>query len=502
MTNTQFNFNFEVDERLQAAVDNFAVKPHPLSLVFPEMSDEDFQKLKEDVAGNGVYNPIWYVIEDGEVLILDGRHRYRACLENGIDPIQFMKPWEGPGSDHTFVIAQNLLRRHLDASQRGMCAVAAMDYFVEEAKRRQQEAGGDHGNQYTGGKVAVVLNSEQAANANENKAVAQAAKLFNIGKSSVHDAVTVTKDGTEEEKQSVIKGEKAVSAVAKTIRARKKQSAELSVVKDYITLAEFEAGATPADISFSESTKFNKQDNASIDWAKWTWNPVTGCLHECSYCYARDIANRFYKQGFEPSFYPGRLACPKNTNAPKAAEADPSYKNVFTCSMADLFGGWVPEQWINVVLAEVAANPQWNFLLLTKFAKRLPNFQFPKNAWVGTSVDCQARVKSAEDAFEKLKCGTKWLSVEPMLEPLTFTRLELFDWIVIGGASKSNQTPEWVPPFDWLVDLHQQARKAGCRIYHKDNLGLTDAMRLKEFPWVEPAAKELPQSLRYLKSLQ
>lgn len=24
-----------------------------------------------------------------------------------------------------------------------------------------------------------------------------------------------------------------------------------------------------------------------IDWCDSTWNPVTGCLHGCEYCYAR-----------------------------------------------------------------------------------------------------------------------------------------------------------------------------------------------------------------------
>lgn len=27
-----------------------------------------------------------------------------------------------------------------------------------------------------------------------------------------------------------------------------------------------------------------------IDWCDSTWNPVTGCLHGCAYCYARKIA--------------------------------------------------------------------------------------------------------------------------------------------------------------------------------------------------------------------
>ena len=244
--------------------------------------------------------------------------------------------------------------------------------------------------------------------------------------------------------------------------------------------------------------KFNKQEGESIEWAQFSWNPVTGCKHDCPYCYARDIAERFYKQKFEPSFYPGRLSMPKNTKVPPKAFNDVSYKNVFTCSMADLFGRWVPDAWINEVFKAVSDSPEWNFLFLTKFPKRMTEFSYPANAWLGTSVDCQARVKAAEDAFEQVTSGTKWLSIEPMLEPLKFTRLELFDWVVIGGSSKSTRTPEWTPPFDWLADLHTQAREAGCKIYHKSNLGLTDSMRLKEFPWRDAKQKVLPDALKYL----
>lgn len=34
-------------------------------------------------------------------------------------------------------------------------------------------------------------------------------------------------------------------------------------------------------------------NNTKIDWATRSWNPVTGCLHGCPYCYARKIAERF-----------------------------------------------------------------------------------------------------------------------------------------------------------------------------------------------------------------
>ena len=272
--------------------------------------------------------------------------------------------------------------------------------------------------------------------------------------------------------------------------------------KNWLTAAEWEA-CDEHDrerlFAMSSDSTFNKQDNASIEWAQWSWNPITGCKHDCPYCYARDIAKRFYPQGFETSIYPCRFSAPVNTKVPSKAEEDTAYRNVFTGSMADIFGRWVPEEWITMVIDRVRDNPQWNFLFLTKFPQRVHEFgEMPGNAWMGTTVDCQERVANAEKAFAKMGGGIKWLSIEPMLTPLKFTRLDLFDWVVIGGASKSAQTPAWVPPFDWIADLHAQAREAGCAVYHKDNLGMGDEMRLKEFPWETRHEKQLPDALKYL----
>ncbi len=237
----------------------------------------------------------------------------------------------------------------------------------------------------------------------------------------------------------------------------------------------------PVDPGKASNTTFNRT-NDLVDWAWWTWNPVTGCLHNCPYCYARDIANRFYPTKFAPTFLPERLAAPANTKVP--VSDDPRSRRVFTCSMADLFGKWVPQEWIDAVFAQVRDNPQWTFLFLTKFPQRMAELDWPDNAWVGTSVDRQYRVPIAERAFEHLKAGVKWLSCEPMLEPLTFSRLDLFDWVVVGGQSKSTQEPAFYPPWEWIEDLLGQARAAGCRVYMKPNLIAPDGTNL---------AKEEPQ---------
>ena len=86
-----------------------------------------------------------------------------------------------------------------------------------------------------------------------------------------------------------------------------------------------------------------------------------------------------------------------------------------------------------------------------------------------------------------------------MIEPLRFERLDLFDWIVIGGASPSSGTPKWEPPFEWIDDLVAQCREAGTKIYMKSNLGI--ANRILELPLDLPIIgdpKRAPESFFYL----
>lgn len=225
---------------------------------------------------------------------------------------------------------------------------------------------------------------------------------------------------------------------------------------------------------------FNQSNGSGISWAAWSWNPVTGCLHECDYCYAREIATngRFasaYPAGFTPLFRPERLAAPANTRIPVAHRNDPAWKRVFVVSMGDLYGRWVPDAWINAVHEAMRSNPQWQYITLTKFPRRYVGLEMPSGAWVGTSVDTQARVRIAQDAFSRIDgVAVKWLSLEPLLEPLEFDDLSMFDWVVIGAQTATNQpagrVQAFAPPFEWVARIVTQAREAGCRIHLKPNL--------------------------------
>jgi protein gp37 len=456
---------------------------HPAALIMPPMEDEEFSKFKEDILGNGLIEPL--VLFQGK--ILDGRNRYRACRELEIDV--WARKWEGGMDPVEYVASKNIHRRHLTKGQLADCAAKAIDYHVQEAKERQKAAGGDKKSEEYKKSVVVpvqqpILEDEeykQAANSDviidvepkiiapaqqaipessyEKKAVSRAGKLFGVSGKTVARAKYIHEHGTEEEKKALETGKAAVKHLERQVRERVQNTPK-------------------AKPTFNQTTD-------SIEWAKWTWNPVTGCKHGCKYCYARDIAYRYpdgFPKGFEPNFIPSRLEAPANTKLPE--KKNEGNRNVFVCSMADLFGDWVPEEWIDAVLCSCAKSPEWNFIFLTKNPKRLVGIGWPDNAWVGTTVDCQSRVEAAVSAFRAMREGEKcpsvtFVSCEPLNEPLSFDGgLSFFDWVIIGGRSQSNGMPAFQPEWEWVESLHYEARMAGCKVYWKPNL----TVRPREYP--------------------
>ena len=286
-----------------------------------------------------------------------------------------------------------------------------------------------------------------------------------------------------------------------------------------------------------------------IDWCDATWNPVTGCLHGCEYCYARRIAERFrareiydpecqcqrhliergmlkgtrkpleldypweqknkdgsitnaaYPFGFDPTFHRYKLDEPQHWKKPR---------NIFVCSMADLFGEWVPDEWIAEVFRACEAAPQHRYLFLTKNPARLckmasaykirrwnekhekkphpqteeyaQTLSLPSHAnwWFGSTLDSKnARRFQGDNHFNT------FTSIEPLREFMD-VGLGSFgsdEWVIIG-AETGNRKGRIIPKREWVENIVEAAQITGMKVFMKESLrGLMGADFRQEFPW-------------------
>ena len=247
-------------------------------------------------------------------------------------------------------------------------------------------------------------------------------------------------------------------------------------------------------------------NKTSIEWTDYTWNPVTGCFHSCrnTYCYntkkSTSPLNRFgasyiengkriyekewdrretgqchiadegeiYPYGYDPTFYPHRLNEPvRLRNASK----------IFVVDTGDLFGQWVPAEWINQVIEITNKCPQHTFQYLTKNPKRLMEYKFPDNAWAGTSVNSDEDIERA-DILKTVKSQIRYLSIEPLLGPITFS-LDGLQWIILGAETGRNPIK---PERGWIEEILKQTKVLNIPVFMKNNIRRYSNEFYQKFP--------------------
>ncbi len=259
-------------------------------------------------------------------------------------------------------------------------------------------------------------------------------------------------------------------------------------------------------------------NRSKIEWCDHTWNPITGCWHNCKYCYAKRMATRFagdirlnmmaktdyriekaadgsgniyvldkpmmnetgtisvYPFGFEPTFHRYRLNMPEKLKMGN---------NIFVGAMSDIFGKWVRDEWIKEILGVCQEYPIHNYLFLTKNPERYECIDAAgalptgNNFWYGSTL-----TKPENKCFISNSHHTFW-SIEPIHAPFQIWERDKFspEWIIIG-AETGRRKGKIIPPREWIEDIVQWCDEAGIPVFMKDSLTSivgTNNMR-REFP--------------------
>jgi N6-adenosine-specific RNA methylase IME4/ParB-like chromosome segregation protein Spo0J len=172
---------------------------HDLCKLFPPMPEDQFNSLIDSIRDHGLLTPI--MLHEGK--ILDGRHRYKACINLGIEPS--FEEYEGEDA-LGYVIALNLSRRHLDESQRAMIAGRLSTLKHGESKSTRSKGSIE---------PSAALTRVEAG------------QKLNVGKESVKRARKVLEHGTTELAQAVDAGQITVSVAAKISELDHKQQAQV-----------------------------------------------------------------------------------------------------------------------------------------------------------------------------------------------------------------------------------------------------------------------------------
>jgi len=254
-------------------------------------------------------------------------------------------------------------------------------------------------------------------------------------------------------------------------------------------------------------------NKTKIEWCDSTWNPVVGCLHGCPYCYARKMTTRFGtmqedRSGYGETHYNAKLHCLETRidGNPYPYLFEPTFfrykldeprrkkkkETIFVCSMADLFGDWVPDEWIEDVFRAVQSAPQHRYMFLTKNPERYKDLPAPcfngiSEIWFGASItngDEIGRVSYLLEAVAKYKRVNIFASVEPLLENLEQPdNLKYLDWVIIG-AETGNRAGKVVPEKAWVENIVHVSKSLYTPVFMKESLrGIMGEDFWQEFPW-------------------
>lgn len=253
-------------------------------------------------------------------------------------------------------------------------------------------------------------------------------------------------------------------------------------------------------------------EQTGISWTDATFNPWWGCTKvspACDNCYAERDARRFSpgqvlwgvgadRRTFGDKHWnePRRWNAKAEREAHDAALLGLQYRRprVFCASMADVFDTEAPDGARDRLWELIRETPALDWLLLTKRignAKRMLPADWGagyRNVWLGATVVDQGEVDRDVPKLLATPARTRFLSMEPLLGPVTLRwlcawpenapttaespsgttnhldGLRRLDWVIVGGESGPHARP--MHP-EWARLLRDQCAAADVAFHFK-----------------------------------
>ena len=213
---------------------------------------------------------------------------------------------------------------------------------------------------------------------------------------------------------------------------------------------------------------------SGIEWTEATWNPTSGCTKispGCKNCYAETLTKRLkamgqqkYKKGFQYVEHPSDVKLPLTWKKPK---------KIFVNSMSDLFHEKSSFEFTGKCFSTMIQADHHDYQILTKRPKRMAEFselffeyfghKIPNFMWMGVSIENKNYVSRIND-LRKVKCHTRFISFEPLLDSIGKVNLRGINWVIIGGESGHHYRPvEKI----WIEEIIKQCKDQGVAVFFK-----------------------------------
>jgi len=196
------------------------------------------------------------------------------------------------------------------------------------------------------------------------------------------------------------------------------------------------------------------------------WSPIRGCLFECPYCYTQKFDKHWNKPRLDEEDLTTRLG---------------KGKIVFVGSKCDMWGPWVPKEWITQVLQRCKDFPGNQYVFQSKNPGRFRDNLWDLHILLGTTIETDTYPEGFKTnapsiihraAQMMLLKKRKFVTIEPIMDFSVYALTALIrgiepEFVMIGADSKGHNLVE--PPWEKVEQLISGLNKF-VEIRQKKNL--------------------------------